>query len=222
MTRDLLLQRRHTGGWAIKPELAARCTQIADTVVPKFRDGKKSYSCTGSVAKRWQTAWDAACIALGYDPKDKHRHREREALPVAHRNPDDALEVSPSALQESSTAPSEMTTALAWQRTLSRVTLHPAFPLKIQLDVKPKSPDEMDLTCTILTTDARIPPEICKEPPYDQPTTGVRHRVSVPTSTSSYELVSRVVNLVRHGLLHEVDECILIDGSPAKDPHSND
>jgi hypothetical protein len=63
----------------IKPELGTICTQIADTVVPKFRDGKKSYSCTGSVAKRWQAAWDGACIALGYDSKDKDRHRWREA-----------------------------------------------------------------------------------------------------------------------------------------------
>ena len=52
--------------------LNRRCTQIADRVVPEYRAGRKSYSCTGGVAKRWQAAWDGACIALGYDPKDQH------------------------------------------------------------------------------------------------------------------------------------------------------
>lgn len=41
-----------------------RCTQIADVVVPAYRDGRRSYSCTGTVAKRWQAAWDGACAAL--------------------------------------------------------------------------------------------------------------------------------------------------------------
>lgn len=50
--------------------LNTRCTQIADMVVPEYRAGRKSYSCIGSVAKRWQAAWDSACIALGYDPEE--------------------------------------------------------------------------------------------------------------------------------------------------------
>lgn len=49
--------------------IEARCTQIADTIVPEYRGGKKSYGCTGVVAKRWQAAWDGACLALGHDPK---------------------------------------------------------------------------------------------------------------------------------------------------------
>lgn len=49
--------------------ITARCTQIADAVVPEYRAGKRSYSCTGRVAKRWQAAWDGACIALGREPK---------------------------------------------------------------------------------------------------------------------------------------------------------
>jgi hypothetical protein len=43
-----------------------RCTQIADKVVPQYRYG--NYGCTGILAKRWQAAWDAACLALGHDP----------------------------------------------------------------------------------------------------------------------------------------------------------
>ena len=49
--------------------ITERCTQIADAVVPEYRAGKRSYSCTGRVAKRWQAAWDGACIALGREPK---------------------------------------------------------------------------------------------------------------------------------------------------------
>lgn len=41
-----------------------RCTEIADKVVPEYRDGKRSYSCGGHTAKRWQAAWDAASVAL--------------------------------------------------------------------------------------------------------------------------------------------------------------
>ena len=49
------------------------CTRIADQVVPQYRDDNQrqpGYSCTGIYAKRWQAAWDAACIALGGDPKE--------------------------------------------------------------------------------------------------------------------------------------------------------
>ncbi|NYT42294.1 hypothetical protein HZY97_16095 [Sphingomonas sp. R-74633] len=49
--------------------LAKRCTDIADRVVPAYRDGKRSYSCGGTTAKLWQAAWDGACIALGGEPE---------------------------------------------------------------------------------------------------------------------------------------------------------
>lgn len=51
-------------------EISERCTLIADKVVPQYRDEKKSYGCTGVVAKRWQAAWDGTCLALGGDPED--------------------------------------------------------------------------------------------------------------------------------------------------------
>lgn len=51
-----------------KQKLAARCVQIADTVVPQYRNEKRSYSCTGGMAKCWQAAYDGACIALGGNP----------------------------------------------------------------------------------------------------------------------------------------------------------
>lgn len=47
---------------------AARCTLVADQVVPEYRRGPRSYACTSPVAKRWQAAWDGACVALGQDP----------------------------------------------------------------------------------------------------------------------------------------------------------
>ncbi len=47
--------------------IEARCTRIADAVVPEYNSD--SYSCTGTIAKRWQAAWDAACISNGYEPK---------------------------------------------------------------------------------------------------------------------------------------------------------
>jgi hypothetical protein len=49
-------------------KIAARCTQIADAVVPQYRAEGKSYSCAGGVAKRWQAAWDGAAVALGRAP----------------------------------------------------------------------------------------------------------------------------------------------------------
>jgi len=57
--------------------LTARCTQIADAVVPEYRGGRRSYSCTGRVAKRWQAAWNGACLALGRDPDSYRRGCER-------------------------------------------------------------------------------------------------------------------------------------------------
>lgn len=46
--------------------IPARCTEIADKVVPEYRSHRMS--CTGVYAKCWQSAWDAACLALGGDP----------------------------------------------------------------------------------------------------------------------------------------------------------
>lgn len=58
--------------------ITERCTQIADAVVPEYR-GKRSYSCTGRVAQRWQAAWDGACIALGREPKAYRRGSMEDA-----------------------------------------------------------------------------------------------------------------------------------------------
>ena len=41
-----------------------RCTEIADSVVPEYRNGKRTYSCTGATAKKWQAAWEAAHLAI--------------------------------------------------------------------------------------------------------------------------------------------------------------
>ena len=50
--------------------LDKRCVEIADAVVPQYRSGERSYSCTGGMAKRWQAAFEGACLALGHDPKE--------------------------------------------------------------------------------------------------------------------------------------------------------
>lgn len=58
----------------IKPaddDRATRCTEIADQVVPEYRaDNARHTGCGTHTAKRWQAAWDGACIALGGDPKE--------------------------------------------------------------------------------------------------------------------------------------------------------
>ena len=54
-------------------DITQRCLLIADQVVPQYRNDNQrqpGYSCTGIYAKRWQAAWDAACIALGGNPQD--------------------------------------------------------------------------------------------------------------------------------------------------------
>lgn len=74
MTRDLdIIFRIATGDGATANRMmqedfvAGRCTEIADKVVPEYRGGKPR-CCTGHIAKRWQAAWDGACVALGGDP----------------------------------------------------------------------------------------------------------------------------------------------------------
>lgn len=51
-------------------DVEARCTAIADQVVPAYRHGKRSYSCGSTVARAWRAAWDGACLGLGGDPAD--------------------------------------------------------------------------------------------------------------------------------------------------------
>jgi hypothetical protein len=62
-------------------EIGKRCTQIADAVVPEYRGGKRSYSCTGTVAKRWQAAWDGAAHALRGDLQPAHRSAHKKEKP---------------------------------------------------------------------------------------------------------------------------------------------
>ncbi|AOR76559.1 hypothetical protein [Novosphingobium resinovorum] len=52
--------------------LVKRCTEIADKVVPKYRNPPKgrSYSCSSHTAKLWQAAWDGACVALNGNPAE--------------------------------------------------------------------------------------------------------------------------------------------------------
>lgn len=51
--------------------LAIRCTEIADQVEPNFRRWLHDRnSCVSDTPKRWQAAWDAACIALSGDPAE--------------------------------------------------------------------------------------------------------------------------------------------------------
>jgi hypothetical protein len=52
--------------------LEDRCRWIADAVVPGFRKVGPKASCSGPTGKRWQAAWDSACIALGGVPSDFH------------------------------------------------------------------------------------------------------------------------------------------------------
>lgn len=63
--------------WSKNERAAAlpfRCTEIADQAVPEYRAADARHSgCTSHTAKRWQAAWDAACIALGGDPADHRR-----------------------------------------------------------------------------------------------------------------------------------------------------
>jgi hypothetical protein len=44
-----------------------RVAEIADRVVPEYRTLGRSYSCTGTIAKRWGAAYRAAYLALGGD-----------------------------------------------------------------------------------------------------------------------------------------------------------
>lgn len=50
-----------------KTPIAARATEIADQVVPRYRCQKPYPSCTGTIAHEWSAAWEAAYIALGGD-----------------------------------------------------------------------------------------------------------------------------------------------------------
>jgi len=55
----------------VSKTVAARCSLIADTIVPEYRNGKRRYSCTSIVAKRWLAAWDGARMAQVRAPKQK-------------------------------------------------------------------------------------------------------------------------------------------------------
>lgn len=48
----------------ISRELNQRCCEIADRVVPQYRNGKRNYDCSGTIGKRWGAAFEGAMLAL--------------------------------------------------------------------------------------------------------------------------------------------------------------
>ena len=48
-----------------RDDLDRRCTEIANQVC-----GGPPVKCYGPNARKWQAAWDAACVALGGKPED--------------------------------------------------------------------------------------------------------------------------------------------------------
>jgi len=45
----------------------AEACRIADKCVPRYRNGRTSYSCYSTTAQLWQAAWDGAIEAMDYD-----------------------------------------------------------------------------------------------------------------------------------------------------------
>ncbi len=51
-----------------RTDINERCVAVADTVVPKYRNGTRAYSCCGHVAKMWQAAYEGAEAVLAATP----------------------------------------------------------------------------------------------------------------------------------------------------------
>ena len=105
---------------------------------------------------------------------------------------------------------------ISWRRSLARVSMHPAFPVQLMLDVKAVNLGEVVLECTVITMDTRLPPEVCRK--NNQPI-WVKHSVEAPADASENEQLQRITTLIHQVVLHEFNECLLVDGRPINDPH---
>lgn len=49
-------------------QIEKQCIDIADKIVPQYRNGKRSYSCHGTIANKWGAAYYGAYMAITGNP----------------------------------------------------------------------------------------------------------------------------------------------------------
>lgn len=117
-------------------------------------------------------------------------------------------------------------TLQAWRRSAARVTLHPAWPVPIDLEVA-ISRGSVILHCVVHAHDASY--VIAEGPPLaplsDVPMTCVMFSQMVPNTDASSApdgesaRIGHVLDRIREAMLHELDEFLLVDGRAASSPH---
>lgn len=112
-----------------------------------------------------------------------------------------------------------------WRRSAARVTLHPAWPVPIELDVH-RSQGDVVLQCIVHAynaSDVLVPDPLV--PWADLPMMDVMFSQRVPaidaldTPDCEGARLQYVRTRIREAALHELDEFLLVDGRVAAPPH---
>jgi len=105
----------------------------------------------------------------------------------------------------------------AWERAISRVTMHKAWPFPVSLHVRHSATsDAFDIRVTWGVNDIQHPDESIYV-----------HMLEVVGCAESLQMdadekVKHIIRLVTNAFRHEFDECLLVDGRKFRDPHAND
>lgn len=110
----------------------------------------------------------------------------------------------------------------AWRDTARRVSVLPTWPIPIvDVDVHPLSHGMLELSCIIETIDVdNSPADPSEDKPWTEyPRTNVKHATPVNATATEDVRLFQILQLIRHAIEHEIDEILLVDGKPARNPH---
>lgn len=119
-------------------------------------------------------------------------------------------------------------TLAAWRRSVARVTLHPAWPIPIELSVTSHSRGSAQVQCVVHARDASlvlVDLPLPLAPWANLPTICVLFSREAPDVDASdapdceEARMRHVRERVREAVLHEIDEFLLVDGRIAASPH---
>ncbi len=102
----------------------------------------------------------------------------------------------------------------AWRCDAARLSVGSPWPIPIRFSVEPDTlTRDVHLGCILETRDARSEEAL---------PVGIQHGTITVLSTPRAERIRKLVELARSAVLHEFDECLLLDGQCAHDPHDPD
>jgi hypothetical protein len=97
-----------------------------------------------------------------------------------------------------------------WEAAAAKVTMRPCWPMPMRARVRDQGPGWLMLVVELDAPDIHT---------GEMQTVHIAETIHPKSETTEGQMVDVIVWLYRRAVQHELDECLLVDGSPAREPH---